>query len=87
MKDTIRMQQLAGIITESQAKKMIEGLNEGFKVGDKVRINKNITQYNKEAHGFRVGQEAEITSIDDKKQRARITPSNFSIAFKAIDLI
>ena len=77
------MQQLAGIITESQAKKMIEG----FKVGDKVRINKNITQYNKEAHGFRVGQEAEITSIDDKKQRARITPSNFSIAFKAIDLI
>jgi ribosomal protein L19 len=83
MKVTIRMQQLAGIITESQAKKMIEG----FKVGDKVRINKNITQYNKEAHGFRVGQEAEITSIDDKKQRARITPSNFSIAFKAIDLI
>jgi transcription antitermination factor NusG len=83
MKDTIRMQQLAGIITESQAKKMTEG----FKVGDKVRINKNITQYNKEAHGFRVGQEAEITSIDDKKQRARITPSNFSIAFKAIDLI
>jgi hypothetical protein len=36
MKDLIRMNQLAGIITEGQAKKMIEILNEAedFKVGE-----------------------------------------------------
>jgi hypothetical protein len=95
MKDLIRMNQLAGIITEGQAKKMMEvldeeiteGMNEDFKVGDKVRINKNITRFDREAHDFEVGDEAEITAIDDKKQRAKITPSNFSIALKALDLI
>ena len=40
MKDLIRMNQLAGIITEGQAKKMIEILNEAedFKEGDMVFI-------------------------------------------------
>lgn len=87
MKDIIRMNQLAGIITEGQAKKMMEVLNEEFKVGDKVRLNKNITSYDKEAHGFKVGQEAEIMSIDTEKQRATISPNKFSVALKALDLI
>jgi transcription antitermination factor NusG len=87
MKDIIRMNQLAGIITEGQAKKMMEVLNEEFKVGDKVRLNKNITRYDKEAHGFEVGQEAEIMSIDTEKQRAQISPNKFSVALKALDLI
>jgi hypothetical protein len=87
MKDIIRMNQLAGIITEDQARKMMEILNEDLKVGDKVKINKNITRFDKEAHGFKVGQEAEIMSIDTEKQRARISPNNFTIALKALDLI
>lgn len=40
MKDTIRLQQLAGIITESQAKKLMEVLNEAnqpYKVLSKVK--------------------------------------------------
>ncbi len=81
------MNQLAGIITEDQARKMMEILNEDLKVGDKVKINKNITRFDKEAHGFKVGQEAEIMSIDTEKQRARISPNNFTIALKALDLI
>jgi len=38
MKDIIRMNQLAGIITEGQAKKMMEILNEDskFTIGDKL---------------------------------------------------
>ena len=81
------MNQLAGVITENQARKMMEILNEGFKVGDKVKINNNLTQFDKKAHGFKIGQEAEITSIDNEKQRAKISPNNFSIALKALDLI
>ena len=87
MKEIIRMNQLAGIITEGQARKIMEILNEDLKVGDKVKINKNITRFDKEAHGFKVGQEAEITAIDNEKQRAKISPNNFTIALKALDLI
>ena len=87
MKEIIRMNQLAGIITEGQARKMIAILNENFKVGDKVKINKNMTRFDKEAHGFEIGQESEITAIDNEKQRAKISPNNFTIALKALDLV
>jgi len=64
-------------------------INENFKVGDKVVINKNLTRFDKEAHGFEVGDKGKIISIDKEKQRAVISKGryqNFSIALKALDL-
>jgi hypothetical protein len=37
MKDIIRMNQLAGIITEGQAKKMMAVLNENYTVGQSIK--------------------------------------------------
>lgn len=45
MKDIIRMNQLAGIITESQAKKMLEVLNENEKPA--IKILKDIYYFDK----------------------------------------
>jgi hypothetical protein len=58
MKEIIRMNQLAGIITEGQARKMIAILNENFKVGQAIKSVE--------------GEDAEILKIStyDKNKKA-----------------
>lgn len=82
-----RMQRLAGLITESEYQKSL--MSENFKVGDKAKINKNVTRFDSEAHDFFVGDIGTIVAIDKEKQRAQFKKKNgstFSIALKALDL-
>ena len=79
-----------GKMEEAKEEEQFSGVNEEFKVGDKVVINKNLTRYDKVAHLFSVGDKYKITSIDKEKQRATISKigdslRNYSIALKAID--
>jgi len=61
-----------------------------FKIGDKVKVNNNVTRFDKEAHDFFEGDIGEIVDIDIEKQRAQFKKkdgSPFSIALKALDLL
>ena len=67
MKDIIRMQQLAGIITENKAKKMVTILNENMGSTDSVKLFdfpenvEDVTSYKK--IGFNVGIDDEVNGI------------------------
>ena len=83
-----RMQRIAGLITESEYQESL--ISENFKVGDKAKINKNVTRFDNEAHDFFVGDIGTIVAIDKEKQRAQFKKKNgstFSIALKALDLL
>jgi hypothetical protein len=58
MKDIIRMNQLAGLITESQAQKMMEMLDEG--VGNTIKIVKSKSKYLKGDFSKFIGDEGNI---------------------------
>jgi hypothetical protein len=70
--------------------------NQNLKVGDRVKIIR-VGQYDREAHGFKVGDKGKITSIDIKNQRANVAPDSwdqelpgakgFAIALSKIELV
>jgi hypothetical protein len=67
MKDIIRMNQLAGVITESQAKKMMEILNEDSPV--ETKLIKKGTKFKNNFNGkiLTVAKDFEVTLPIDKK--------------------
>jgi hypothetical protein len=67
MKDLIRMNQLAGIITEGQAKKMMEILNEDSPV--EAKLIKKGTKFKNNSNGkiLTVDKDFEVTLPIDKK--------------------
>ena len=61
-----------------------------LKIGQLVKINKNLTRYNKEAHGFNEGDLVRIISINNTKNRAIVGIDEFkvfSIKLEALDII